>query len=592
MWNDCFRAAKGHEGSFDRTARRVRQWKALLDTIKLGDLVTSLLTDPPKGNKQRLIERFEYISSHMSADQRAIFLIDPFDTLAAQHASTWGIVFEALPRYFTLVFAQRPEDVLAQHDKINTLTNLTRIDLGTFTSHDMREITSHFESALGIPNLDEALDRYRGHPYGVMAAIALLADGTPLNELPDDPSGIARAQWKQICAKGADFVDIFKAHAILEINVDDELVSDVSGIQPSRIQECRSDPFISGLLTTESGNHFRIYHDILQHLVRQRITRDEESVLHSRALSALRERMDTDRRDVSFALRLPEHELQLNGSEAYAKTVAFETAPLLIHRWNSDAAEDQLRRAIQLCPKGSRVEWVLRGHLGVVMQRLGEYDEALCHLDKALRNADDEGDRPAQASYLRHIGKIHRVRSDYDQAADIYRRSLDLSKALEDEEGMAADYSNLGTVFQRQEKWDEARHMHESALALNAKINTRKSRAAMAINYGCLGVIARKVGDLQTAEDMHRKSLTLNRRFDNQQGAAVNLNNLGNVMVDAQRYDEAEALYAESLEISRYLEHKDGIAVARLYLGRVFEKRRQTDIGKRPFQPLLTGGVG
>ncbi|MHC4173150.1 MAG: AAA family ATPase [Planctomycetota bacterium] len=77
MMDNAFEAAQVTEGSFDGTERRTQQWKALLNIIKIGDLVMSLKRDPAKNTREQFLERLELISKQMPKNGRAIFVIDP-----------------------------------------------------------------------------------------------------------------------------------------------------------------------------------------------------------------------------------------------------------------------------------------------------------------------------------------------------------------------------------------------------------------------------------------------------------------------------------------------------------------------------------
>ena len=54
---------------------------------------------------------------------------------------------------------------------------------------------------LPIDDVRQALRKYNGHPYAIPAAINLIIDGLPLDELPGDPTPpkIAATQWARIC---------------------------------------------------------------------------------------------------------------------------------------------------------------------------------------------------------------------------------------------------------------------------------------------------------------------------------------------------------------------------------------------------------
>jgi ABC-type ATPase with predicted acetyltransferase domain len=77
MIDNAFEAAQVEEGSFDGTQRSLQQWKALLNIIKIGDLVMSLRRNPAKNTREQFLERLRLISKRMPENGRAVFIIDP-----------------------------------------------------------------------------------------------------------------------------------------------------------------------------------------------------------------------------------------------------------------------------------------------------------------------------------------------------------------------------------------------------------------------------------------------------------------------------------------------------------------------------------
>ncbi len=65
MMDNAFEAAQLKEGSFNGTARRVEQWRSLLNVINIGDLVMSLRRDPAKDTREQFQERLQMISKRM-----------------------------------------------------------------------------------------------------------------------------------------------------------------------------------------------------------------------------------------------------------------------------------------------------------------------------------------------------------------------------------------------------------------------------------------------------------------------------------------------------------------------------------------------
>ena len=170
MMDHAFEAAQVGKKFLSGTSE---QWRALLNVVKVGDLVMSLKRDPAKDTRTQFLDRLRLISAKMPPDTRAIFIIDPEKYMPAGSANAWRLVVRDLPDKVKFLFAQRPEDVLiSSHDfldeeAVEDLLNLHAPDLQA-----------------PIAQVRDALGRYHGHPYAVPAALNLIADGLPLADLP------------------------------------------------------------------------------------------------------------------------------------------------------------------------------------------------------------------------------------------------------------------------------------------------------------------------------------------------------------------------------------------------------------------------
>ena len=72
----------------------------------------------------------------------------------------------------------------------------------------------------------------------------------------------------------------------------------------------------------------------------------------------------------------------------------------------------------------------------------------------------------------------------YDKAEEYLEKALVIRTEIGDREGEAADYGNLGAVFQSLGQYDKAKEYLQKALVITTKIGNRKVEASC---YGNLG---------------------------------------------------------------------------------------------------------
>src|SRR4030042_4301952 len=168
----------------------------------------------------------------MPENGRALFLIDPEKCMPAESDQAWAVVARGLPDRIKLVFAQRPDDVLARSHMFRGCENVVSFSesaLGCFDETTVDELldlrSSEWQEPIG--RVREDVLRYKGHPYSTVAALDLVADGIPTADLPADPSGIAAAQWKRVAEHSPEAIRMIEAYAVLEVPVPADVVSPV-----------------------------------------------------------------------------------------------------------------------------------------------------------------------------------------------------------------------------------------------------------------------------------------------------------------------------------------------------------------------------
>jgi len=266
MIDHAFEAGQMTAGSFEPTDQRLRQWRALLNVLRIGDLVMSLRRDPQRDTRTQFVDRLALVSRRMPNDARAIFIVDSDKHMQEGSADDWRLVVQKLPEKMKFVFAQRPEDELVRNAEFRALANVISIppdDLSPLDEKAVEQLIDHHAPEVNASpsELRAALRRYQGHPYAIDGAFKLLAAGRTLDELPADPTPpkIGAEQWRKVAECGPDAVRLFKAYALLEVAVPFEVVQAVAKVDVDTRLALLADAYLDGLLSRE-GEWRRIYH--------------------------------------------------------------------------------------------------------------------------------------------------------------------------------------------------------------------------------------------------------------------------------------------------------------------------------------------
>jgi tetratricopeptide (TPR) repeat protein/energy-coupling factor transporter ATP-binding protein EcfA2 len=583
MMDNAFEAAHVTEGSFDSTPWRLQQWKALLNVIKIGDLTMSLRREPTKNTREQFLERLQLISKRMTENGRAIFIIDPEKYMQKDSDQSWTIVVKELPDKIKLIFAQRTEDVLVESGTFSALDNVSRIPekrLGVLEEQAVDELLNQRVTDMDykVSEVRNTLSKYQGHPYALQGALDLLKTDTKLEEIPQDPTGIAFAQWKELCKRGKNAIRLFKAYAILEVGVPDEIVIAVSKLDTDTLQSVLADTFLGGLLR-EEGYGKRIYHVILSDYVLEQIDEVEKKEYHSRAVVVYRQKLAKAKKhqimpDALAATRLPEHVLFSEGREAFVGVFTNECYGPLKTLGLLDAAIGFSKRALEYVENGTPEEASVLGNSGLVYLTHGDLLKAEEMFKRTLTIHKKLRHQEGMASDYNNLALVYANMSDFDNAEEMHQRALDIDQSLHNEKGMANQYGNLCGIYRKRGDLDKAESTCRKALEIYETLNIAEG---MALQYGNLGQIYRMKGHLNMSTRMHKRSLEIAEDLGYQELIAHNCIDLSIIYMMIGKLDAAQDISRKALEIAKMIEIQDILASAYGNLGAIHITKGEVD---------------
>src|SRR4030067_661043 len=486
---DVQNASQKAAGFFDVRGQATKI-KTLLDTLKIGDLIEALLREPGLRTHEKFIAALKLLSNRLSVDSRFIIFVDPDPYLSTGSASAYRAIAEGLPPKIKLVIAQRPDDEINNDHAFTALPNLVRIPherLRPLDEKALREFIDRASPAVNFPKeiVLKAMDRYNGHPYGVAAALQLLADGMQIANLPSAPNQkkVATSQWQRIRDKGPDAESLFRAYAVLEVPVTHAVVIQVSNITSESCSSLTGNNYLASLIRKE-GNGGIIYHSILSNHILNDLSINDAHPYHERACRVDRTRLSANiKPDQLSALRLPVHERVAHRDASFVECFLDE------------------------CSKPLRT-------LGLLADFI-----RLSNIALEFSMPDE-----ARAAILDNLGNVYRIRGYLDEAEKMHMKSLEINERLEKFEGIASNYNNLGIIYRICGKLDKAEEMQKKSLEINERLEKLE---AMANNYGNLCTIYGIRGEFGKAEEAQRKSLEINERLGRLEAIAYDYNKLG-----------------------------------------------------------------
>jgi class 3 adenylate cyclase/tetratricopeptide (TPR) repeat protein len=227
----------------------------------------------------------------------------------------------------------------------------------------------------------------------------------------------------------------------------------------------------------------------------------------------------------------------------------------------NDAALDYYEKLLPLL-KDAKEQTQIHMQRGQVFELMGKWDIAEAEYRAAMELSKEDAASKASAQFA--LGKLNRLRGDYEPALDWLARAKQARKTLEDTTGLAQVLIETGMVLWCKAEYAQVREPLNEGLAL-ARAAGDKQSTAQALNN--LGNVVSDQGDDAAARALYEESLALRREMGDKRGIAASLNNLGNVVADQGDNAAARALYEESLALKREMGDKWGIAGSLSNLG-------------------------
>ncbi len=222
-----------------------------------------------------------------------------------------------------------------------------------------------------------------------------------------------------------------------------------------------------------------------------------------------------------------------------------------------EVLRDALRiRQEELAPEHPDVATSL-SHLGVVLWRNQELEEAREHLERSLelRRAADAGEEKI-ADSLNGLALVLWDQGSKAEAEALLREAQEGLQQAEESNplALAATLNNLGNLLRvTAGGLEEAARLHQWALELR-QAQWPDGHALVGDSLNNLGAVLEGSGHLDEARESHLAALAMwrDRLGREHPRAATSLHNLGRILVRLSDFSGARERYEEALEIQRY----------------------------------------
>jgi predicted ATPase len=195
---------------------------------------------------------------------------------------------------------------------------------------------------------------------------------------------------------------------------------------------------------------------------------------------------------------------------------------------------------------------------GTMLVYLWQFEQAAPLFQRSLDLYQELDDKDGIADALCWLGRHAFRQKDYDEATRLLEQSLAWYREANDQYGVSMALRNLGDCARLLKDYDRANRLYEQGLALSRNIGNKQGASNV---FNSLGELARLRGNLQRAKAFCEEDLSLGRELGSEFSQANALHNLGHTTLGLGDSEGAMALFRGSIGIFQKLEHARGITL-------------------------------
>lgn len=200
----------------------------------------------------------------------------------------------------------------------------------------------------------------------------------------------------------------------------------------------------------------------------------------------------------------------------------------------------------------------LSDDMGYIYYLLERFQTSLDYFNKSLDLFQNANDSIKTALVLRHIGKLHDSRkycenrseaeqkSDHETAVEFYLRSVEICQKIQDTEGLADSYLNLGNVYKKLAKTDLANEYLQKALLFYQEKNDIDGLNSVYYN---LGLLYTYLKDYNKAIGYYKNCEAISKKHNQTQGIQFLYGEMAYTYDRAKNYKLAKDYYVKYMTL-------------------------------------------
>ena len=182
-------------------------------------------------------------------------------------------------------------------------------------------------------------------------------------------------------------------------------------------------------------------------------------------------------------------------------------------------------------------------NLALAVQEQGKIKEAVEYYQQSIEKLYHLKDIKGLSLALNNLALIYQSQNEWDQAFQFHQRALAVRERLADRTEIAETLSNLGIVAQEKEDWQRAESFYQQAIQVLKEINGEVNARI----YGNLGIVYQKQHKYDEAIEAFQQACVLMNKSDRLDEMAKTYAHIGLTYFRKGEYEQAIAILTQVL---------------------------------------------
>jgi predicted ATPase/DNA-binding XRE family transcriptional regulator len=196
--------------------------------------------------------------------------------------------------------------------------------------------------------------------------------------------------------------------------------------------------------------------------------------------------------------------------------------------------------------------------LGVLAERMGEYQESRNALLESIKLWRALGDREGVAKGLHNLANVALEHGDYEHAEQYYMENLAFWRETNDTLSIGMTLHNLSMIAYTRGDYDRAIDLCQECITL---LEGSGNMPGVGRSLITMGEVARLKGDYEQAGEYYERSLRINREYEDSRGVNLLMYNLGYVELHRGNLPKAEDYFREAFRLDIEAGDRPGITL-------------------------------